>query len=156
MFIQEHAFKPSNILCWEIWTLAQYNKWESFCVTPKDSVVVSVVQEFYASFRDEESRRPKGAKWERIPVRGKEVLVTLRAICEFHNAPYYESNFLEEIDLEYFRDTNMDNIINYLTEVDVNGNVTLMLIQFLCTRITPALKVSNVNTFRAILLYVVL
>ncbi|MBA0828668.1 hypothetical protein Goarm_013315 [Gossypium armourianum] len=31
-----------------------------------------------------------------------------------------------------------------------------MWIQFLCTRITLALNVSNVNTFRAVLLYAIL
>ncbi|MBA0772046.1 hypothetical protein Gotri_007485 [Gossypium trilobum] len=35
---------------------------------------------------------------------------------EFYNAPFYEKYFIEEIDLEYFRDINMDNIINFLIE----------------------------------------
>ncbi|MBA0756388.1 hypothetical protein Gogos_021012 [Gossypium gossypioides] len=47
---------------------------------------------------------------------GEGVLVTPRAIFEFYNAPYYEFDSIEESDLEYFRDINMDNVINYLTE----------------------------------------
>ncbi|MBA0679712.1 hypothetical protein Goari_011467 [Gossypium aridum] len=46
-------------------------RWERFCVTPKDSTIVLVVQEFYASFRDQESRRPEGANWETIRYEGK-------------------------------------------------------------------------------------
>ncbi|MBA0637840.1 hypothetical protein Godav_022202 [Gossypium davidsonii] len=65
---------------------------------------------------DQESKRPEGANWETIPVQGKEVLVTPRAISEFYNTPYYESDFLEENNLEYFRDINMDKVIKYLTE----------------------------------------
>ncbi|MBA0816324.1 hypothetical protein Gohar_001002 [Gossypium harknessii] len=48
-FIQERVFKPSMILCEDIWPLVQYHS--------KDSAVVLVVQEFYASFRDQEPRR---------------------------------------------------------------------------------------------------
>lgn len=42
--------------------------------------------------------------------------VTLREIYEFYNAPYYESDFVDVSNLEYFRDLNMDNIINFLTK----------------------------------------
>ncbi|KAK5771298.1 hypothetical protein PVK06_047492 [Gossypium arboreum] len=55
MFIQKQGFELSMILCREIWTLVQYHRWECFCVTPKDFVVVQVVQELYASLRDQES-----------------------------------------------------------------------------------------------------
>ncbi|MBA0788449.1 hypothetical protein Gotri_027499, partial [Gossypium trilobum] len=44
------------------------------------------------------------------------VFVTPRETCEFYNAPYYEFDFVEESDLEYFMDINMDSIINYLTK----------------------------------------
>ncbi|MBA0731599.1 hypothetical protein Golax_025955 [Gossypium laxum] len=43
-------------------------------------------------------------------VRGKEVHVTLIGICEFYDVPYYEPNFLDDIDLTYFKDIDMDNI----------------------------------------------
>ncbi|MBA0820195.1 hypothetical protein Gohar_022275 [Gossypium harknessii] len=43
--------------------------------------------------RDQELRRPYNATWETIPVRGKEMFATPRAICEFYNAPYYEADF---------------------------------------------------------------
>ncbi|MBA0602773.1 hypothetical protein Gorai_002942 [Gossypium raimondii] len=56
-FIQERGFKPSMILCEDIWPLVQYHSQECFSVTPKDSAVVVVVQELYASFRDQEPRR---------------------------------------------------------------------------------------------------
>ncbi|MBA0843313.1 hypothetical protein Goarm_000515 [Gossypium armourianum] len=54
--------------------------------------------------------------WDIVPVRGKEVQVTPQIICDFYNAPYYEKYFIDETDLEYFRDISMDNIINVLIE----------------------------------------
>ncbi|MBA0766830.1 hypothetical protein Gotri_015833 [Gossypium trilobum] len=40
---------------------------------PKDNVVVPVVQEFYASLRDQEFGNTEGHMWELVPVRGMEV-----------------------------------------------------------------------------------
>ncbi|MBA0754658.1 hypothetical protein Gogos_020566 [Gossypium gossypioides] len=114
------------------------------------------------------------ATWETIPVSGKEVLVTPRAICEFYNAPHYEFDFVEESVLEHFGDINMYNIIKFLkecrgewkhrpnTDIHTSFNQAIMFpdpkmwMHFLCTRIASALNVSNVNTFRVVLLYVVL
>ncbi|MBA0868983.1 hypothetical protein Goshw_021548 [Gossypium schwendimanii] len=44
----------------------EWDKWskELFYVTPKDNAIIPVVQEFYASFRDQESKRPYDAIWE--------------------------------------------------------------------------------------------
>ncbi|MBA0643940.1 hypothetical protein Goklo_028182 [Gossypium klotzschianum] len=78
--------------------------------------MVSIVQEFYASLWDKESRNIECHMWDIVPVRGKEVRVTPRIIYDFYNAPYYEKDFIDETDLEYFRDIDMDNIINFLIE----------------------------------------
>ncbi|MFQ6624184.1 hypothetical protein Gotur_003343, partial [Gossypium turneri] len=82
----------------------------------KDNVVVSIVQEFYASLWDQESRNIECHMWDIVPVRGKEVGVTPQIICDFYNAPYYEKDFIDETDLEHFRDVDMDNIVNFLIE----------------------------------------
>ncbi|MBA0586008.1 hypothetical protein Gorai_016763 [Gossypium raimondii] len=84
------------ILYNEIWVLVRYHRWERFCITPKEPIVVSIVQEFYASFREKGSKRPYGYIWEDIIVRGEEVHVTLREICEFYNVSYYEAG---EVDI---------------------------------------------------------
>ncbi|MBA0575335.1 hypothetical protein Golob_027798, partial [Gossypium lobatum] len=47
---------------------------------------------------------------------GIEVNVTPRIICDYYDTPFYDQDFIDEIELEYFRDIDMDNIINYLTE----------------------------------------
>ncbi|KAH1129586.1 hypothetical protein J1N35_000964, partial [Gossypium stocksii] len=73
-------------------------------------------EEFYVSLWDQESKNAKGHIWDIVPVRGKEVRVTPRIICEFYNAPYYEKYFISETNLKYFWDIDMDNIINFLTE----------------------------------------
>ncbi|MBA0878586.1 hypothetical protein Goshw_013236, partial [Gossypium schwendimanii] len=75
-----------------------------------------IVQEFYASLWDHESRNTEGCIWDMVLVRGKEVRVTPRIICNFYNATYYENDFIDGIDLEYFRDIDMDNSINFLIE----------------------------------------
>lgn len=60
-FIQERVFDPSMVLVKEIWMLVHYHQWERFYVTLKENVIIPVVQEFYASFRDQESRRSYSA-----------------------------------------------------------------------------------------------
>ncbi|MBA0879820.1 hypothetical protein Goshw_011357 [Gossypium schwendimanii] len=73
-----------------------------------------------------------------------------------------------------YEDINMDSIINFLAEgrgewkYHAGTNVPIcfhqaimfleakMWIQFLCTRIVPTLNVSNVNSFRVVLLYAIL
>ncbi|MBA0787372.1 hypothetical protein Gotri_027386 [Gossypium trilobum] len=52
--------------------------------------------------------------WEIVLVRGKEVGITTRIICDFYNAPYYEKDFIDKTDIEYFQDIDMENIINIL------------------------------------------
>lgn len=42
--------------------------------------------------------------------------VTPQIICDFYNSPFYENDFIYEIDFVYFRDIDLDNIINFLTE----------------------------------------
>ncbi|MBA0681846.1 hypothetical protein Goari_023619 [Gossypium aridum] len=39
----------------------------------KDTVVVPIIQEFYASLRDQESRNTKGCMWDMVLVLGKKV-----------------------------------------------------------------------------------
>lgn len=80
MLIQERGFKPSMILCKEFWSLVQHHRWEHFYITPKDTTRVLVLQEFYASFRDQELRKPYAAISETITVRGEKVPIILREI----------------------------------------------------------------------------
>ncbi|MBA0688614.1 hypothetical protein Goari_006387 [Gossypium aridum] len=111
--------------------------------------------------------------WDMVLVRGKEVRVTPYIICDFYNAPYYKNDFIDETDLEYFRDIDLDSI-NFLTKgsgewkyrtcinIPVSFHQGVMFLeakmwtQFVCTKIVLALNVSNVNTFRAVLLYAIL
>ncbi|MBA0670709.1 hypothetical protein Goklo_029767 [Gossypium klotzschianum] len=73
-----------------------------------ETIIKSVVE-------DQESGRPYDAVWKSITIRGKEVHITHREICEFYNAPYYKYDFLNNIDLTCFKDIDMDKIVNYLT-----------------------------------------
>ncbi|MBA0699214.1 hypothetical protein Goari_000869, partial [Gossypium aridum] len=66
---------------------------------PKENVMVPIVQEFYASLRDHESRNTEGCMWDMVLVQGKEMRVTPRIIWDFYNAPYYENDFIDESDL---------------------------------------------------------
>ncbi|MBA0839369.1 hypothetical protein Goarm_005105 [Gossypium armourianum] len=56
------------VLCKEIWPLIKYHRWELFRMIPKDNVVVPVVQEFYTSLRDQESRNTEGCMWDMASV----------------------------------------------------------------------------------------
>ncbi|MBA0646330.1 hypothetical protein Goklo_014303 [Gossypium klotzschianum] len=115
-FIQERGFDSSMIICKEIWPLVRYHRWEHFWTIPKDFTVVLIVQKFYTSLRDHESRNTDDHIRDIVSMRGIKVKVTPRIICDFYNAQFYDQDFIDETDLEYFRDINMDKIINYLTE----------------------------------------
>ncbi|KAH1057221.1 hypothetical protein J1N35_035286 [Gossypium stocksii] len=78
--------------------------------------MVPIVQFFYAYLQDQESRNTNGHIWDTVLVQGKEVQVTAIIICDFYHVPYYENNFIDETSLEYFRDMDMDNITNFVTE----------------------------------------
>ncbi|MBA0634776.1 hypothetical protein Godav_024402 [Gossypium davidsonii] len=67
-FIQEKGFDPSTVLCKEIRPFVRYHKWEHFWTIPKNHAVVLVVQEFYASLRDQESRNSEGQLWDIVPM----------------------------------------------------------------------------------------
>ncbi|MBA0697825.1 hypothetical protein Goari_021349, partial [Gossypium aridum] len=69
----------------------------TFLDDPKREWRGPIVQEFYASLRDRESRNTKGCMWDMVLVRGKEVRVTPRIIYDFYNAPYYENYFIDEM-----------------------------------------------------------
>ncbi|MBA0880967.1 hypothetical protein Goshw_011411, partial [Gossypium schwendimanii] len=96
--------------------LVRYHRWEHLWTIPKDNVVVPIIKEFYASLQDQESRNIERHMWDMVLVWGKEVRVTPRIICYFYNAPYYKNDFIDEIDLEYFQDIDMDSILNFLTK----------------------------------------
>ncbi|MBA0860762.1 hypothetical protein Goshw_020986, partial [Gossypium schwendimanii] len=81
----------------------------------KENAVVPIIQEFYASLWDQEFRNTEGHMWDMVLVRGKEVRVSLQIICNIYNVLYYDNDFIDEIDLEYFPDIDMDSIINFLT-----------------------------------------
>ncbi|KAG8489241.1 hypothetical protein CXB51_017257 [Gossypium anomalum] len=104
------------VLCKEIWSLVYYHRWERFCIILKKNTIIPIVQEFYTVLKDEGTQRPYGFMWETVTVRGKDVSLTPRAICEFYDAPYYESDFLKNIDLINFNDIDMDSIVKYLIE----------------------------------------
>ncbi|MBA0781903.1 hypothetical protein Gotri_002784 [Gossypium trilobum] len=150
------GFEQLMILCQEILPLVRYYRQECFYVIPKDSVVVPVVQEFYASLKDQESRRLEGTTWETISIQGKKVRATHLTICEFYNAPYIEKDFVDE------GKGKGEWKCHPSTEIPTSFNQAIMFlvakmwIQFLCRQIALALNISNVNTFRAILLYAIL
>ncbi|KAK5775216.1 hypothetical protein PVK06_043086 [Gossypium arboreum] len=75
-----------------------------------------IVYEFYASLKERENRRLLSEILTHITVRGQHVLVMPHGICHFYDALFYASNFLDSIDLNFYRGTDMDAIINYLTD----------------------------------------
>ncbi|MBA0853634.1 hypothetical protein Goshw_020118 [Gossypium schwendimanii] len=50
---------------------------------PKDNVVVPIIQEFYASLRDQESRNIEGRTWDMVLVWGKKVRLPLKLFVTF-------------------------------------------------------------------------
>ncbi|KAH1032019.1 hypothetical protein J1N35_044193 [Gossypium stocksii] len=78
--------------------------------------MVPIIQEFYASLWDRESRNTEGCMWDMVLVQGKEVRVTTRIFRDFYNDSYYENDFIDESNLKYFKDIYMGSIINFLTK----------------------------------------
>ncbi|MBA0729387.1 hypothetical protein Golax_020570 [Gossypium laxum] len=91
---KERGFEPPMILCKEIWALVRYHRWECFCVTEKENIIIPIVQEFYASFRDQESRRPFDNEiWENVTINGKkEIHDTSTGTNEVHSSSLSRPN----------------------------------------------------------------
>lgn len=51
-----------------------------------------------------------------ITVRGKKVSIVPHKTCQYYDASYYTHDHLETLDLFIFKDFNMEDIIDYLTE----------------------------------------
>ncbi|MBA0670767.1 hypothetical protein Goklo_024351 [Gossypium klotzschianum] len=67
-----NEFEPENVAEPEAKPTKEHELTEeNFCIIPKDSVVVLVVQEFNAYLKDQYSSRPEGATWETISIRRK-------------------------------------------------------------------------------------
>lgn len=97
-------------------------------------------------------------------VRDEEVPINPDEICEIYNVPFYENDYINSIDLEMFRNIDMEEVIKFLTQgrgswnyrpdtrSSSNFNQAVMFpvakiwMQFLGTRIVLTLNVSNVNT----------
>ncbi|MBA0553862.1 hypothetical protein Golob_013005, partial [Gossypium lobatum] len=115
----------------------------SNCVTPTGNTVIPVVQEFYASLKDQIIRGRYGEITSEVTVQGEEVPISPSDICEFYNIPYYKKDFIDGA--IYKAATNFNQVIMF--------PVAKIWMQFIGTRIAPALNVSNINVFQAILLY---
>ncbi|MBA0750733.1 hypothetical protein Gogos_002123, partial [Gossypium gossypioides] len=59
--------------------------------------------------------------------RGEEVPITPKEICEFYDAPFYDKGFLSSIDLDKFKNIDMEDVIKYLTQaqLDLCGQMDL-------------------------------
>ncbi|MFQ6661155.1 hypothetical protein Gotur_029402 [Gossypium turneri] len=119
------------VLCQKIGPLVRYYRWECFCTIPKDFAMVPILQEFYASLQDEESRKVDGRTWETILVYkyGQHYKLPNRGAGEWKCHP----------------GTDIPTFFNQA----IMFPKAKMQIQFLCTSIALALNVSNVNTFQA-------
>lgn len=158
------------VQCKEVWNLVWYLRREQFCVTPIGTVVTPIVQEFYASLTDHIIGGGYGIESTKVIVR-EEVLIFSKEICEFYNIPYYEEDYVENINFNMLGNVDMEDVIKFLTQGRSTWNyrpniglpskfnqaiifpIVKIWMQFLCTRISPALNVSNVNAFQVVLLY---
>ncbi|MBA0601153.1 hypothetical protein Gorai_004339 [Gossypium raimondii] len=62
------------------------------------------------NFRAKKSRNTSWNSKTHVIVRGKEVLCTPREICNFYNSPYYVSDALDALEINYFQDIDMDKV----------------------------------------------
>lgn len=61
--------------------------------------------------KEREARRPFNEMRTYVTIRGIDVLVTPRVICQYYDAPYYFYDFLFKIDLCQFESINMEEVI---------------------------------------------
>ncbi|KAK5839909.1 hypothetical protein PVK06_008763 [Gossypium arboreum] len=65
------------------------HKWENFGKHPSEPMYILVVQEFYASLKEYEAKRPLGEPWSYVTVRGKEILILSQKNFRFYEVPFY-------------------------------------------------------------------
>ncbi|MBA0747612.1 hypothetical protein Gogos_004513, partial [Gossypium gossypioides] len=96
-----------------------------------------------------------------VKVRGVNISVTKRSICQFYDAPYYYRDYLYRIDLKEFRNIDMEEILQFLMDgkemwiykigkrIPEAFNQELMIpkakmwMKFVCSRILSTIEMSE-------------
>ncbi|MBA0754759.1 hypothetical protein Gogos_019965 [Gossypium gossypioides] len=75
-----------------------------------------MVLEFYLALKQKESTRPFYEMHSLVKVRGVNGLITKMSIYECYDVPYYYRNYLYKTDLNEFKNIDMEEILQFLTE----------------------------------------
>lgn len=78
--------------------------------------MISLIQEFYASLKHLENNCLKGNIHLDVTVKGKQVDISPRNICEYYNAPYHGDYYLDLVDLKHFSNIGMEHVMSFLIE----------------------------------------
>ncbi|MBA0777634.1 hypothetical protein Gotri_005630 [Gossypium trilobum] len=102
--------------CKGMWENASEREWTKFCLPAKEPIVIPLVQEFYLALKQKEVTRPFYEMHAVVKVRGVNISVTKRSICQIYDAPYYYRDYLYRTDLMEFRNINMEEILQFLMD----------------------------------------
>ncbi|MBA0796057.1 hypothetical protein Gohar_006857, partial [Gossypium harknessii] len=71
---------------------------------------------FYLELKEREAKRPFYEIRFSVKVRGVNVLVTERSICQFYDALYYYHDYLYKIDFKELKNVDIEDILRFLIE----------------------------------------
>ncbi|KAK5818897.1 hypothetical protein PVK06_023847 [Gossypium arboreum] len=108
MIILERRLDPSTSYCNEVWDIVCHHEWFNFCIVLKMIVVIPIVLEFYANL--------KVYNRDNVLVRNSKFDIYPNAICEHYGVPWNKKDIINEIDLEFYKNVDIDAILNYLTK----------------------------------------
>ncbi|KAH1046510.1 hypothetical protein J1N35_037294 [Gossypium stocksii] len=132
-FIEERGLDPTMFACDDIWDKVRSHRWNNFCRTPIKPAVDALIYKFYASLKDRDNYKQR-------------VEMITRTLDSFT-----------------FKDSDMESIIDYLTEgygewtlhanteFPLKPNKTIMLlmakmrIQFICTHLVLTPNASDLS-----------
>ncbi|MBA0570342.1 hypothetical protein Golob_004014 [Gossypium lobatum] len=146
----------------------------NFCLPPEEPTIIPVVQELNLALKEREATRPYYELQTSVKVKGVNILLTDRSICQFYDASYYYRDYLYKKNLKEFKNVDMEEVLRFLTEgkevrkhktgttVPKTFNQALMTLRakiwmnFVCLRIWPIADLFDISPVQAIQVYAIL
>ncbi|MBA0749361.1 hypothetical protein Gogos_003305 [Gossypium gossypioides] len=160
--------------CKGIWENATEGEWTKFCLPVEEPLIIPMVQEFYLALKQKEAAKPFYEMRSFEKVIGFNVLVTKMSIFQIYDTPYYYRNHLYKTDLKEFRNIDIEEVLRFLTArkemwtyrmgitIPKTFNQELMTpkanmwMKFVCSRIWPITKMSEISPIQVIITYGIL
>ncbi|KAH1031192.1 hypothetical protein J1N35_043366, partial [Gossypium stocksii] len=99
-----------------VWEIATECEWNTLFLTLEELAIILVVQEFYLALKEREATGLYYDMRTHVKVRRVDVLVMIGRIFQFYDAPYYYHDLMFKVNLNQFKNVDMEERLRSLTE----------------------------------------